>query len=167
MATAAIQHSPTVRRITTDLAATDIETRLTPAGDTLAEFHAMGHTFRLRISPDGAVLTRSCHRDLDGILSRREMEAVRDLCGRELAHMGCGHMNPDRDGQEILHLLGRAEIKLSLQLSAEERLTAEERGVLTSALSAFQECIQKDCDDADLQRFLNSSLQGIQQKLGV
>lgn len=167
MATAAIQHSPTLRRITTDLGATDVESSLTPSGDTLAEFQALGHTFRLRINRAGDVVKRSCYPDADTILSRQEMTAIRDLCGRELAYQGRGHFDLELHGRERLQVLGRAEIKLSLLLAADEPLTPQERGVLTSALSAFEKGITEDCDDPDLRGFMTSSLQRIHQKLGV
>ncbi len=166
MATAAIQHSPTLRRITTDLGATSVESSLMPGGDTLAEFQAVGHTFRLRINPAGEVVKRSCHSDTATILSREEMAAVRDLCERELAYQGRSHLNP-LDGRERLQVLGRAEIKLSLLLAADEQLTTHERRVLASVLAAFENDLAKDCDDPDLKRFMTASLQQIHQKLGM
>jgi hypothetical protein len=167
MATAAFQHSPTLRRITTDLGATTVESSLTPSGDTLAEFQAVGHTFRLRINPAGEVVKRSCHSDTPTILSREEMAAIRDLCERELAYQGRGHVDPELDGRERLELLGRAEIKLSLVLAADESLTPHERRVLTSVLAAFENDLAKGCEDADRNRFMAASLQQIHQKLGV
>ncbi|MGH2903567.1 MAG: hypothetical protein ACRDK7_08300 [Solirubrobacteraceae bacterium] len=165
MATAAIQHSPALRRITTDLGATSVESSLMPGGDTLAEFDAVGHTFRLRINPAGEVLKRSCRPDTATILSRKEMAAIRDLCGRELAY-GRGHVNP-LDGRERLELLGRAEIKLSLLLAADEQLTTHERRVLASVLDAFEDDLSKECEDPERKRLMTASLQQIHQKLGV
>jgi hypothetical protein len=167
MATAAFQQSPTLRRIRTDLGATRVESGLTTSGDTLAELEAMGHTFRLRINPAGEVVERSCHSDTPTILSREEMAAIRDLCERELAYQGRGHANPELDGRERLELLGRAEIKLSLLLAADERLTPHERRVLASVLAAFENDLAKDCEDADRKRFMGASLQQIHHKLGV
>jgi hypothetical protein len=167
MATAAFQQSPTLRRITTDLGATSVESGLTTSGDTLAELQAMGHTFRLRINPAGEVIERSCHSDTPSILSREEMAAIRELCERELAYQGRGHVDPEFDGRERLELLGRAEIKLSLLLAADARLTPHERRVLASVLVAFENDLANDCEDAERRRFMAPSLRQIHQKLGV
>ena len=52
-------------------------------------------------------------------------------------------------------------------LSGAERLTTHERDVLAAALRAFEEGVAEGCDDADLRRLLNASIEAIHKKLGV
>jgi hypothetical protein len=150
MATSPVLYSPVLRRLAADLDAGTVESRLTTLGDLIAEFDAMGHMFRFRITQEGTIVERSCHTDTAGVLSRPEMQVLRDLAGLELARMGHGHLDPARHGSDVLGVLGRAEIKLSLALSNGDTLSSIEREFLTQALNGYVENLHARSGDPAL-----------------
>jgi hypothetical protein len=165
MATEAIPHSPVLRRLATDLDATNVESRLVRGGDLIAEMHAMGHRFRFRITAGGRITERFCHADPAGVLSRPEMQVLRDLAELELAHMGDGHLTPLRHGSDVFAVLSRAEIKLSLILTGGEQLTKIERNILTVALQSWCAGTAGNETDPRLRRDAQAAVVSIEQKL--
>jgi hypothetical protein len=164
MASEPVPHSPILRRLAADLDADAVESRLARGGDLIAEMHAMGHRFRFRISRDGRITERFCQADPGGVLSRPEMQVLRDLAEIELARMGDGYLKPERHGGDVFHLLCRAELKLSLILTGGENLTKQERAILAQALDGWSAAIAGEHSDT-LRRDAESAVVAIGQKL--
>jgi hypothetical protein len=166
MATEPIPHSPILRRLATDLDATSVESRLARNGDLIAEMHAMGHRFRFRIAAsDGRIIERFCQADPDGVLSRPEMQVLRDLAEAELARMGRGHLTPERHGSDVFAVLSRAEIKLSLTLASGEALSKMEREVISRALEEWSAGFPGGQCDPRLRSDAQTVVAAIEQKL--
>jgi hypothetical protein len=167
MASEPIPHSPVLRRLAADLDASTIESRLARDGDLIAEMHALGHRFRFRIAPDGCIVERFCQADPGGVLSRPEMQVLRDLAEAEMARMGEGHLAPERHGRDVFTVLGRAEIKLSLTLCSGEHLTRLEREIVTRALRKWSTSMSGEQFDPRLGSDAETAVNAIEQKLGL
>lgn len=166
MATEPIPHSPILRQLADDLDATSVESRLARNGDLIAEMHAMGHRFRFRIAAkDGRIIERCCQADPDGVLTRPEMQVLRDLAEAELARMGHGHLTPQRHGSDVFAQLGSAEIKLSLTLAGGETLSKLEREVISRALEEWSAVFPGGQSDPGLRSDAQSVVAAIEQKL--
>lgn len=135
MATAPIPHSPVLRRLADDLGADTVESRLTPAGELIAELHAIGHKFRFRLQQSGAIVERDCQADQPGLLTQGEMHVLWELAHAELARREHGHLRTNRHGSDVFAILGRAELKLSLALA--DQLGRLERSIVSVALDQW------------------------------
>jgi hypothetical protein len=167
MATAPIQLSPTIRRLAESLDASSVECRRAATGDLIAEMHAMGQIFTFSVSPEGRVTGRTCRGEHDTLLTRPEMQAVRDLVQLELAKLPNGHLRPEAHNREVVAALGRAEIKFTLTLNRADELTGFEARVLTDALERYVHALTGQCMDPGLRGETRAAVSSLHRKLGV
>lgn len=157
------QQRMTLANITTYLHGTSIATHLKDDGILVAEFRAIGHTFRFHIDPEGKVVERSCVADHIGLLSRDELNVLCSLVAAEV-NARLASLPVDSDS-EVIETLENAKRKLDVVLETGQFLSEDERRVLAQALMEYRAGVHRDC--AGIQRALCDHTEGIERKLGI
>ncbi len=158
----------TLACLTTHLHGTSIATRVHDDGMLVAEFRAIGHSFRFHINPGGEVVERSCVADHIGVLSREELNILCSLTAAELeAGLAALPMNPREDLLERVAMLTNTQCKLAVAVETGQFLSEDDRRVLAQALADYRAGIHEGCEDTDIERSLSLHIEAIERKLSI
>ena len=158
----------TLASLATHLHGTSIATRVRDDG-LVAEFRAIGHSFRFHINPGGEVVERACVADHIGVLSRDELNI---LCSLTAAELGAGlavlaMTSREDDLLDRVAKLTSIQSKLAVAVETGQFLSEDDRRVLAQALADYCAGIHEGNQDTDIESSLSLHIEAIERKLSI